>query len=194
MSDVFRKLIADFLSTIVFLAVLALTGSVLIATGVAIASAIGSVIHARATGRKLDVMAWASLALVLVLGGATLLTNDPRFVLIKPSIGHFAIGAIMLRRGWMSRYLPPIVLDNAPDLPVIAGYAWAALMFALGAGVIAVAMTGDMTLYVFYISVIAVGAKIAAFAVQYMVFRVIIRRRLVARAATARTTQSLALL
>ncbi len=100
----------------------------------------------------------------------------------------------MLRRGWMSRYLPPIVLDNAPDLPVIAGYAWAALMFALGAGVIAVAMTGDMTLYVFYISVIAVGAKIAAFAVQYMVFRVIIRRRLVARAATARTTQSLALL
>jgi len=98
-NDVFRKLIADFLSTIVFLLVLAVTGNVLIATGVAIASAIGSVIYARATGRKLDVMAWASLALVLVLGGATLLTNDPRFVLIKPSIGHFAIGAIMLRRG-----------------------------------------------------------------------------------------------
>ena len=102
----------------------------LIATGVAIVSAIASVIYAHAKGRKLDVMAWASLALVLVLG----------------------------------------------------------------ADVIAVAMTGNMTLYVFYISVIAIGAKIAAFIVQYVVFRVIIRRRLAGRAATACTTQSLALL
>ena len=42
-------------------------------------------------------MTYASLALVIVLGTATLLTNDPRFVLVKPSIAHFAIGAIMLK-------------------------------------------------------------------------------------------------
>lgn len=178
MRDVFLKLIGDFLSTIVFLTVLAITGDVLIATGTAIASAIGSVIYARVTGQTLDAMAWASLALVLVLGGATLLTHDPRFVLIKPSIGHFAIGAVMLRRGWTARYVPQIVRDTIPDLLVITGYAWAALMFVLGFGVIAVAMTGDMTLYTIYISVIAVGAKIAAFALQYLVFRFAIGRRL----------------
>ncbi|WP_315831572.1 inner membrane-spanning protein YciB [Bradyrhizobium prioriisuperbiae] len=187
MRDVFLKLIGDFLSTIVFLIVYALTGDVVIAAGFAIASAIGSVIYARVTGQTLDAMAWASLALVLVLGGATLLTNDPRFVLIKPSIAHFAIGAVMLRRGWTARYVPQIVRDTIPDLLVITGYAWAALMFVLGAGVVAVAMTGDMTLYTIYISVVAVGAKIAAFALQYAVFRIAISRRLNRQAVTAPT-------
>ncbi len=183
MIDVFRKLISDFLSTIVFLIVWAATGNVLVATGVAVASAIVSLVHARVVGRKLDLMTWASLALVLVLGGATFLTHDPRYVLIKPSIAHFVIGAIMLRRGWMSRYMPPAVLDHAPELPVIAGYAWAILMFALGAGTIATAMTGDIRLWTLYVSVVAVGAKIAAFALQLLLFRIVIGRRLAQRAA-----------
>jgi intracellular septation protein len=182
MIDVFRKLIADFLSTIVFLIAWAATGNVLVATAVAIGTAIVNVVHARLAGRKLDLMSWASLALVLVLGGATFLTHDPRYVLIKPSIAHFAIGAIMLRRGWMSRYMPPAVLDHAPELPAIAGYAWAILMFALGAGTIATAMTGDIRLWTLYVSVVAVGAKIVAFTLQLLVFRIIIGRRLAQRA------------
>jgi intracellular septation protein len=181
MMDVFRKLIADFLSTIVFLIVWAATGNVLVATAVAVASAIVNVVHARLVGRKLDLMSWASLALVLVLGGATFLTNDPRYALAKPSIAHFAIGAIMLRPGWMSRYMPPAVLDHAPELPVIAGYAWAILMFALGAGTIATAMTGDIRLWTIYVSAFAVGAKIVALALQVLLFR--IGRRLAQRVA-----------
>ncbi|MFX8453456.1 septation protein IspZ, partial [Acinetobacter baumannii] len=86
---------------------------------------------------------WASLGLVVVLGGATLLTHDPRFVLAKPAIGHFAIGLIMLKRGWLLRYLPPIVTENIPEYVTLAGYAWAGLMFVLAAGTVAVAMTGD---------------------------------------------------
>ncbi len=78
-------------------------------------------------------MTWASLGLVIVLGSATILTNDPRFVLAKPAIGHFAIGAIMLKRGWMLRYMPPIVAETIPEYVTFAGFAWAALMFALGA-------------------------------------------------------------
>jgi len=155
---------------------------VLLATGVAIAGAIGQVIYSRLKGKPLGYMTWASLALVIVLGGATLLTNDPRFVLAKPSIAHFAIGAIMLKRGWMMRYLPPIVVETIPQYVTIAGYAWAALMFALGAGVIAVASTGDLKLWAFYVSVIAIGAKIAAFAIQYVAFRVLITGRLRANA------------
>ncbi|MEA2883807.1 MAG: hypothetical protein QOH32_3063 [Bradyrhizobium sp.] len=60
----------------------------------------------------------------------------------------------------------------------LAGYAWAALMFALGAGVIAVASTGDMKLWAFYVSVVAIGAKVAAFAVQYGAFRVLVTSRI----------------
>jgi hypothetical protein len=56
-------------------------------------------------------------------------------------------------------------------------------MFALGAGVIAVAATGDLKLWAFYVSVVAIGAKILAFAVQYVAFRIVITNRL--RAARA---------
>ena len=183
MTAVFRQLFVDFFSTIVFLAVYAATGDILIATGVAIAGAVGQFIRARIKQQKLDIMTWASLGLVVVLGTATLLTKDPRFVLIKPSIAHFAIGAIMLRKDWMLRYSPPMVRDNIPHLATIAGYAWAVLMFVLGAGVIAVAMTGDVKLWAFYVAVIAVGAKILAFAIQYVVFRIVITRKLRAAAA-----------
>ena len=109
MKDVFARLGADFFSTILFIAIYLATDNVLLATGVAIAGAIAQVIYSRIKGKELGYMTWASLALVIVLGGATLLTHDPRFVLAKPAIGHFAIGAIMLKRGWMLRYMPPIV-------------------------------------------------------------------------------------
>lgn len=187
MATVFRQLFTDFFSTIVFLVVYAATGDIIIATGVAIAGAIAQFIRAKLRGEKLDIMTWASLALVIVLGTATLLTKDPRFVLIKPSIAHFAIGAIMLRKGWLLRYLPPIVKENIPDVVTITGYAWAALMFVLGAGVIATAMTGDVKLWAFYVTVIAIGAKVVAFGIQYLIFRIAITRKLRAAAIAAQT-------
>jgi intracellular septation protein len=178
MKDVFIKLGTDFLSTIVFLALYLITGNVLLATCVAIAGAVVQVIYARIKGLQFGFMTYASLALVIVLGSATLLTDDPRFVLAKPSIAHFAIGAIMLKRGWMLRYVPPIVAETIPEYVTLAGYAWAALMLALGAGTIAVALTGDMKLWAIYVSVVAIGAKVAAFAVQYIAFRLLVTHRL----------------
>jgi intracellular septation protein A len=178
MKDVFAKLLTDFLSTIVFLVLYLATDNVLLATSVAIAGAVAQVVYSRLKGKPLGFMTYASLALVIVLGGATLLTNDPRFVLAKPSIAHFAIGAIMLKRGWMLRYVPPLVVETIPEYVTIAGYAWAALMFLLGLGVIAVASTGDIKLWAFYVSVVAIGAKVAAFAVQYVAFRILVTNRL----------------
>ena len=185
MKDVFARLGADFFSTILFLAIYLATNNVLLATGVAIAGAVAQVIYSRVKGKELGYMTWASLVLVIVLGSATLLTHDPRFVLAKPAIGHFAIGAIMLKRGWMLRYLPPIVTQTISDYATLAGYAWAALMFVLGAGTIGVAMTGDMKLWTFYVTVVLIGAKIAAFAIQYIAFRVLVGSRLRAAAQRA---------
>jgi intracellular septation protein len=183
MKDVFVKLATDFLSTIVFLALYLVSGNVVLATCVAIAGAVAQVVYSRLKRQPLSFMTYASLALVIVLGGATLLTSDPRFVLAKPAIAHFAIGAIMLKRGWMLRYVPPIVAETIPEYVTIAGYAWAALMFALGLGTIAVALTGDIKLWAIYVSVVAMGAKVAAFAVQYVAFRILVTNRI--RAARA---------
>jgi intracellular septation protein A len=185
MKDVFARLATDFLSTIVFLVVYFATDNIVVATGVAIAGAIGQVIYARIKGNELGYMTWASLGLVIVLGSATILTNDPRFVLAKPAIAHFAIGAIMLKRGWMLRYMPPIVAETIPEYVTVAGFAWAVMMFALGCGTIGIAMTGDLKLWTFYVSVVLVGAKIAAFAIQYVVFRWTVRSRISAARATA---------
>ena len=182
MKNVFASLASDFFSTIVFLVVYLVTDNVLLATGIAIAGAIAQVIYSRLKGKPLGFMTYASLALVIVLGSATLLTNDPRFVLAKPAIGHFAIGAIMLKRGWLLRYLPAIVTETIPEYVTFAGYAWAALMFSLGAGTIATALTGDMKLWTFYVTVVLVGAKVMAFAIQYVAFRVLITHRLRAAA------------
>jgi intracellular septation protein len=178
MKDVFTRLLTDFLSAIVFLVLYLTTGNVVLATSVAVAGAVAQVIYSRFKGQPLSFMTFAILALVIVLGTATLLTNDPRFVLAKPAIAHFAIGVIMLKRGWMLRYMPPIVTDTIPEYVTIAGYAWAALMFVLGLGTIAVASTGDLKLWALYVSVVLIGAKLIAFAVQYVAFRWVITTRL----------------
>jgi intracellular septation protein len=182
MKGVFARLATDFFSTIVFLVIYLSTDNVLLATGVAIAGAILQVIYSRLKGQPLGYMTWASLGLVIVLGSATLLTSDPRFVLAKPAIGHLAVGVIMLKRGWMLRYLPAIVSETIPEYVTVAGYAWAALMFALAAGTIGVAMTGDMKLWTFYVTVVLLGAKIAAFAIQYVAFRLLVTNRIRAAA------------
>ncbi|MEA2857758.1 MAG: hypothetical protein QOH98_2079 [Methylobacteriaceae bacterium] len=179
MRQVFKQLFADFFSTLVFLAVWAATGNIYVATGVAIAGGLGQFALARHRGQKLDVMNWASLGLVLVLGGATILTHDPRFVMLKPSIAHFAIGAVMLRRGWMLRYSPPFVKEHvSANAIVAAGYCWAALMVTLGIINIGIAATGDMRVWAWFVSVGAMGAKIVAFGVQYLIFRSIIYRKI----------------
>ena len=183
MKDVFVKLGTDFLSAIVFLVLYLSTGNVVLATAVAIAGAVAQVIYSRVNGQELGFMTWASLGLVIVLGSATLLTHDPRFVLAKPSIAHFAIAAIMLKPGWMLRYMPPVVSETIPEYVTAAGYAWAALMLVLGFGTIAVAWTGDLKLWAFYVSVVLVGVKLLTFGLQYLAFRLIVTNRL--RAARA---------
>ena len=182
MKDVFAKLAQDFFSTIVFLAVYLITDNVVLATSVAIAGAVAQVIYSKVRGEPLGYMTWASLGLVIVLGSATLLTHDPRFVLAKPAIGHFAVGAIMLKRGWLLRYLPPLVTETIPEYVTAAGYAWAALVFVLGSGTIAVAATGNLKLWAFYVSVVLIGAKVAAFAIQYVAFRLLVASRIRAAA------------
>jgi intracellular septation protein A len=187
MKDVFARLASDFFSTIVFLVIYLATDNIVLATAVAIAGAIAQVIYSRIKGRELGFMTWASLGLVIVLGSVTILTNDPRFVLAKPAIGHFAIGTIMLKRDWMLRYMPPLVAETIPEFVTFAGFAWAALMFALGAGTIAIAMTGDLKLWTFYVSVVLVGAKLLAFAIQYVAFRLLVTSRVRSARATAGT-------
>jgi intracellular septation protein len=179
MKQALRQLINDFLSAIFFFAVYSLTGSIFAGTAIAIAVGAAQFIHLKRARRAIDPMQWMSLGLVLVLGTATLLTQSPRFMMLKPSFVHFAIAAVMLRRGWMARYLPTIARDNLPETVIIgAGYAWAGLMAGLGVANVVIATQSDIRVWAWFISFGAIGAKLAALLLQYAVFRIMVTRKL----------------
>ena len=179
MKQALRQLLSDFLSAILFLVVYVVSGSLFAAAGIAVAAGLTQLARLRSTRRRIEPMQWMSLGLVVVLGGATMLTQSPRFMMIKPTIVHFAVATVMLRRGWMLRYLPEIVLRNVPEpMIVAAGYAWAALLAALGLANLFIVLRLDFTTWAWFISLGSVGTKLAAFALQYGIFRAIVRQRL----------------
>jgi len=173
------QLAEDFLTAIVFVAVYLASGSLALAVGTAVVVGILQFALLYWRGRGVDPMQYLSIGLVVALGGISLLFDDPRFIMLKPSAVHFAIAAVMLRRGWLGRYLPPIVMQNvAPRVIIASGYAWAALMIALGLTNIFIATQLSVAVWAWWISVGAFGAKIAAGVVQVLVFRVLVRRGL----------------
>jgi len=179
MGTALRQLAEDFLSAFVFLGIYLATGNLPLAVGVAMAVGAAQFALAKWRGQRLEVMQWLSLGLVIVLGAVSLITNDARFMMAKPSFIHFAIGAVMLRPGWMDRYMPPIVKENLPkDVLVITGYAWAGVMFALGLLNLYVAANYSPIAWGYFIAFGATGAKIVAFLAQYVVFQILIRRKL----------------
>jgi intracellular septation protein A len=179
-----RQLLSDLLSAILFLVAYAVSGSLFVAVGIAVTAGLVQLASLGLMGRRIEPMQWMSLGLVVVLGGATMLTQSPRFMMIKPTIVHFTVAALMLRPGWMIRYLPELVVRNVPEPAIIAaGYGWAALLVALGLANLFIALRFDIAIWAWFISVGSVGTKLAAFALQYGVFRAIVRQR-VAQSAT----------
>ena len=154
-------------------------GSLLQAYGQVLAIAGGAAHIAWLTFRRapVDAMQWMSLGLVVVFGGASLATHDPRFIMLKPTLIYAAIGSVMLRRGWMSRYIPEVALAWSADVTTAFGYAWAGLMFATGAANLYLAVHGDPKAWAWFLGVFPLASKLALFAVQYLTTRFIVVSR-----------------
>jgi len=186
MKQALSHLLNDLLSAILFLAVYLATANITAGAAGAITVGLAQIAVQRFTGRRIWPMQLISLAVVVILSAASIATQSPRFVMLKPSLGHFAIAAAMLKRGWMTRYLPEVAQRHLPaNAPLIAGYAWAGLMAALGLANILLALYAPFAIWVWFISVGAIGAKAAAFLLQYAVFRTIVRRARKSAEATA---------
>ena len=182
--NAFKPLLSDFLSTIVFVALSAATGNVTLAIIVAMATGIVQIALIFLRGKRPEPMQWASLALVVVLGSLSLWTADARFVMLKPSIGGIAIGSVMLRRGWQSRYLPAIVTGNVSPVALTAwGYAWAALIFVLAGANLYVALALGQKTWLWFTAFVPIPVQIAMFLVQYLWMRAAVIRTLRAQAA-----------
>ena len=186
MQTALRQLFQDFLSAIVFLTLYALTENLYLATGLAVVVSLTQIGLAWWRGEMVDAIQWLVLGLVLVLGGLTLVANDGRFIMLKSSISHSAIGVVLLRPGWMGRYLPPIASDNlSKQFILVAGYCWAGWFFVLAAANLVVALNFDFSVWAWFFLFGLVGGKILAVLVQYVVARTIIVRKLRAEGSLA---------
>src|SRR6185437_5662281 len=66
------------------------------ATAVAIVATICQVGWLLLRKRKVDAMLWISLAIIVVMGGATLLLRDPTFIKWKPTVLYWAFAVVLL--------------------------------------------------------------------------------------------------
>lgn len=173
-----RSLLSDLLSTLVFAALYAATHSTAFSVSVAIAVGLARIVRQKLRGDTIDAMQWLSLLLVVVLGGASALTHNPKFVMLKPTLIYCAIGAVMLRPGWMNRYAPPIAQQYGADLLAAFGYVWAALMFATAGANLAVAVLAGPAAWVWFVGTVPLASKAALVLAQYGTMRGIIRRRI----------------
>ena len=124
-----KFLALDMASTLFFLALFFLTHNTLLSVSLGIALGVAQIGLQLIRRKPVATMEWLSLFLIIAAGITTLLTDDPRFVLLKPSVFYAIVGVVMLKPGWLNRYLPDIVKRITPDVATGVGYYWAALMF-----------------------------------------------------------------
>ena len=172
-----RLLVSDLASTILFLIVLLITRDLILAVALGIGLGVVQISWLMARRKPIDPMQWLSVGLVVVSGVATMLTNDARFVMLKPSVIYCIAGAFMLRPGWMNRYLPPIAIQRVPDVVYAFGFIWAGLMFASAALNIVLVQILDPLTWSAVLSAWGIASKIALFLVQYVTMRMMGRRR-----------------
>jgi intracellular septation protein len=106
--------------------------------------------------------------------------------MIKPSLIYVIVGLVMLKRGWLNRYLPPIAIEMVPDVAVIFGYVWSSLMFFSAALNVAVALNFSAESWAAFMSIYGIVSKVALLLIGYGTMRLIgVRRRHAQLARTA---------
>jgi intracellular septation protein A len=181
-----RLLLLDLASTLVFLLLFLLTHNTMLSVGLGVAFGVAQIGIQFVRGKRIDVMEWLSLFLVVAAGTATLLTHDPRFVLFKPSVIYAIVGVVMLKPGWLNRYLPDIARTVMPDVAVVVGYAWAVLMFVSAVVNGFVALTCDVATWAMVMPIYGIVSKVVVFLGGFAAMRIIGRRRITAMPAGER--------
>ncbi|HMH66054.1 MAG TPA: septation protein IspZ, partial [Rhizomicrobium sp.] len=172
-----RALLHDMASTLLFFALYALTGNIIVSVAAGIVLSLAQIGWQLAHGKPVEALQWISLVAVMASGATTLATKNALFVTLEPSLIYVLVGLAMLKRGWMLRYLPAIAIETVPDLVIGFGYVWAGLMFFSAVLNLGLALALSVMSWGAVMSAWATGSKIALFFIQYATMKTIGRRR-----------------
>jgi intracellular septation protein len=131
------KLLFDLFPVILFFAVYQLAG-IYAATAVAIVATIVQIGWLKLSGRPVETMQWASLGIIVVFGGMTLLLYDEMFIKWKPTVLYALFALVLLgARLATGRNLIRVMMGKQLTLPDPIwdrlNVAWVVFFAALGA-------------------------------------------------------------
>lgn len=91
---------------------------IILATAVAIVATIGQILYLLLRKKKIDVMLWLSLVIIVVFGGATIYLHDETFIKWKPTILYwcFAI-ALFVSATFFKKNLVRAMMEKQMQLP-----------------------------------------------------------------------------
>ena len=108
-----------------------------VATAVAIGATVLQIGALAVLGRKIDTMLWASLAIIVVFGGATLVLQDETFIKWKPTVLYWLFGTVIAGGQFLGRNLIRLMLREQIQLPEPAwrrlAWSWVAFFVVMGA-------------------------------------------------------------
>ncbi|RYF06226.1 MAG: septation protein A [Comamonadaceae bacterium] len=146
------KLLIDFFPIILFFAAFKVWG-IYTATAVAIVATVLQIGYLRVRHGKVEPMQWISLGVIVVFGGATLLSHSETFIKWKPTVLYWLmasallIGQLVFRKNFIKS-----IMGAQMDLPDAAwrtmNWSWAGFFVVMGIVNIWVAYTFDTDTWV----------------------------------------------
>ncbi len=137
------KASGDFLALILFFATYALTGDMVAATAVAVVIGLAQAGYTWYRHKKLSIMQWVGLIVIVVFGGATILLKDAVFIMLKTTVICWIVALIVVVCQLLGKNGIKALMGKELQLPEAVwtrlSYAWAVFFFVMGAVNLAVA-------------------------------------------------------
>ena len=112
-----KKFLFDLFPVILFFLAFKLY-DIFVATAVAMVAAVGQIVWLWFRQHQVDKMMWMNLAIIMVFGGATLVSQDETFIKWKPTVLYWLIAAILLVSSQLfSKNLIRTMLEKQITLP-----------------------------------------------------------------------------
>ena len=146
------KFLIDFFPILLFFAAFKLWG-VFTATAVAIAATVIQIGYLRYKTGKVEPMQWISLAVIVLFGGATLISHNDTFIKWKPTVLYWVMAVVLLGSQWlMGKNLMQKLMSAQVQLPAsvwnTVNYSWAIFFTLMGALNLWVAYRYDLDTWV----------------------------------------------